>query len=380
MDNPCLLIRDPELAKLILIKDFGIWNNRTMTNNKRDDPMGSHILFLIQTADGWRDIRKKTSPVFSSGRMRLMYKLIDESGREMVDFVEDGLKETALVDIREISQKYTTDAITSTSFGINANCFKNDNAEFRQVSRRVYNWGVLERGISTTCHFIAPALVKLFHLRFVDKFSADFLRQVFWKTMKDREESKFIRNDLLDVLIEMKNKEKIDDSFKLEGDKLVAQATQFFIAGYETTSSTISFTLYELAINPSIQTKLREEVKSIEKKHGGITYESLKEMTYLDLCVKESLRMFPSVPFLDRRCNSDYQIPGTDFILDKGTAVFISNWSMQMDPQYFPNPEIYDPLRFTEENVQARPSYTYMPFGDGPRNCIGEFKDLLLIN
>ncbi|RZC41397.1 cytochrome P450 6k1, partial [Asbolus verrucosus] len=369
-DEPYLLIRDTELVKAVLVKDFAAFSNRTISDNKKDDPMGSHILFILKTPD-WRDIRKKITPVFTSGKMRWMYKLVQEAGRELADYLKKEAAKNPVVDIKEISAKYTTEAITSTSFGINANCFKNENAEFRLVSRRVLNWGHWERAISTVCYFIAPNLVKLFKLKFVDTASAEFLRDAFWRTMKERERTSFVRNDLLDILIEMKKKEEIDDPYKLEGDKLVAQATQFFMAGFETSSSAISFTLYELAVNPDIQKKLREEIISVKNKHGEFSYEALKEMRYLDMCVKETLRKYPILPFLDRRCDEDYLLPGTDVLLPKGTPVFISTWGLHFDPRYFPDPEKYEPARFAEENVQTRPQFAYLPFGEGPRNCIG---------
>ncbi|KAJ3654761.1 hypothetical protein Zmor_013929 [Zophobas morio] len=369
-DEPYLLIRDPELVKSVLVKDFALFSNRSVSDNKEVDPMGSHLLFILKTPD-WRDMRRKISPVFSSAKLKVMYDLIHEAGVEMINYLDQKVEQNPVVEIRDITGKYTTEAITSTSFGINSNCFKNEDAEFRKVSQRVLNWSIWERAISTSCYFVAPNLVKWFKLKFVDTASADFLRNAFWKTMIEREKTKFVRNDLLDILIEIKNQEDIDDPYKLEGDKLVAQATQFFLAGFETTSSAICFTLYELARHPEIQDKVRKEVQATLKKHGKITYNALKEMEYLEMCVKEALRKYPVLSFLDRRCSSDYQIPGTDVVLKKGTAVFISGWGLHYDSNYYPNPEVYDPMRFTEENMKTRPEYTFLAFGSGPRNCIG---------
>lgn len=213
-DEPYLLIRDPELVKSILVKDFAIFSNRSISESKENDPMGSHLLFLLKTPD-WRDMRRKITPVFTSGKMKNMYSLISEAGDDMVKHMVKEVGKNPEVEMREVAARYTTDAITSTSFGINANCFKNDKAEFRDVSRRVFNWSIWERSISTTCYFIAPNLVKLFKLKFIDEASAKFLREAFWKTMTDREEKQFVRNDLLDILIDIKKQEDINDSYKL---------------------------------------------------------------------------------------------------------------------------------------------------------------------
>ena len=213
-DEPYLLVRDPELVKNILVKDFDVFSNRSVFENKKDDPMGAHILFLLKTPD-WRNMRRKLSPAFSSGKMKNMYPLMGVSGKEMVEYLVEQSKSNPVIDSREVAAKYTTDVISSTSFGINANSFKYEDSEFRAVSRRVFNWAIWERAISTSFHFVAPSLVKLFKMRFVDKASSDFLREVFWRMMNERQEKKFVRNDLLDILIELKKQENIDDPYKL---------------------------------------------------------------------------------------------------------------------------------------------------------------------
>jgi cytochrome P450 family 6 len=92
----------------------------------------------------------------------------------------------------------------------------------------------------------------------------------------------------------------------------------------------------------------------------------------------ETLRKYPVVTFLDRMCSSDYTLPSASgngtVILPKGTGVYIPILALHHDPQYFPDPDKFDPERFTEENKQNRPNYTYLPFGEGPRMCIGKNK------
>jgi cytochrome P450 family 6 len=89
----------------------------------------------------------------------------------------------------------------------------------------------------------------------------------------------------------------------------------------------------------------------------------------------ESLRKYPIAPFTDRVCCNDYELPSPSgngtITLPAGTGVFVSVLGIQHDPQYFPEPEIFDPDRFTEENKRNRPKYTYIPFGEGLRMCLG---------
>lgn len=83
------------------------------------------------------------------------------------------------------------------------------------------------------------------------------------------------------------------------------------------------------------------------------------------------MRLNPPVFFLMRKANEDYVIANTNMKIDEGTSVFIPNYSFHMDAQYFPDPEKFNPDRFTKENVESRHSLTFLPFGEGPRICIG---------
>lgn len=89
--------------------------------------------------------------------------------------------------------------------------------------------------------------------------------------------------------------------------------------------------------------------------------------------VSETLRKYPVLPFLNRLCVADYQIPNTDVVIEKGTSVIIPMFGIQYDPKYFPNPDVFDPERFSENNKQNVQPFTFIPFGDGPRICIGKF-------
>ena len=94
-------------------------------------------------------------------------------------------------------------------------------------------------------------------------------------------------------------------------------------------------------------------------------------MKYLQQVVDETLRMYPPKPNVPRMCIKDYKVPGTDLVIEKGTSLLISLYGLHNDPEYFPNPEKFDPERFSEENKPKIKPYTYIPFGDGPRICIG---------
>ena len=129
--------------------------------------------------------------------------------------------------------------------------------------------------------------------------------------------------------------------------------------------------LFEFAHNQQVQEKARENVRQVLAKYNNkLTYEGVKEMDYLLMCVNESLRKYPPVHTLLRYFNKDYKIEGTKCTVKKGQLIIIPAYAVQHDPEFFPDPEVYDPDRFLPENVAKRPTCSFMPFGHGPRNCM----------
>lgn len=121
-----------------------------------------------------------------------------------------------------------------------------------------------------------------------------------------------------------------------------------------------------------MQEKTREEVQRVLTAHGGnITYDSLKEMTYLEQVVNETLRKYPPIGNLFRVANEPYQLSSLNTVLEKGTTLMIPIYSIHHDPDIYPNPDQFDPDRFTPDAINGRHSHSFLPFGDGPRNCIG---------
>jgi cytochrome P450 len=157
----------------------------------------------------------------------------------------------------------------------------------------------------------------------------------------------------------------------LTENEILAQAWIFFVAGYETTATTLSFCSYELALNPECQEKLYEEVNSAIDSKGEISYETLAKLPYLDSVISETLRLYPPVIRLEREAMTDYKLGDTGITLFKGQIVEIPTYAIHHSEEYYPNPEKFIPERFMPENRHQIIPYTFIPFGSGPRNCIG---------
>lgn len=373
-DKPFFMARDPNLIKNILVKDFNAFQDRYATADTTDR-LGYANLFLIKNP-AWKVLRTKLTPIFTSGKLKRMFELMLEVGDDLSTYLNSLSLEGNGKDMemKDLCANFTTDMIGTTAYGLRVNSINNPDTVFRKYGREIFTFD-LSRAIEFLSIFFLPSSVPYLRCKFFGRRGTQFLRSAFWDTINHRIETKAKRNDLIDLLIELREKHKDDGDlggFRFDGDDLVAQAAVFFTGGFETSSTTMSFALYELALNLDVQSRLRKEIKeAIAANDGKITYDMAMGLPYLDMVISETLRKYPPLPFLDRVSNETYKVPDSDLVLEKGTPVFISMTGLHYDPNYFPDPEKFDPERFNEENKRNRPSFVYFPFGEGPHVCIG---------
>ncbi|OXA48937.1 cytochrome P450 4c3 [Folsomia candida] len=143
-------------------------------------------------------------------------------------------------------------------------------------------------------------------------------------------------------------------------------------AGFETTASGMNYTLFLLALNPSVQEKVHFELDSIfgSDTNRDITLKDLSDMKYLEMCVNEALRIYPPVPSIVRHAQEDIPL-GNGQIAPKGAQVMILIREILRDPAHFPDPEVFNPDKFLPDECAARHLFAYIPFSSGPRNCLG---------
>ncbi|KAL7297659.1 hypothetical protein TKK_0009325 [Trichogramma kaykai] len=364
-NTPMLIVRDPDLIKDVLIKDFSSFPDRGLVSSESDDPFSQNLLNLEHKR--WRPLRNKLAPVFSSGKLKDMFYLITDCSKLFEKYVERVAESGEPIECRELTAKYTTDAIGVCAFGLNTNSLGDEDGGFRKAGRDLMSNGtknVLRRMLREW----APKLYGLLR-PLVYNGALDFFVDSMKATMEHRTNSKERRNDFVDLLMDLKN-EKFND-FEMTDSLLIAQTLIFFLAGFETSSTTISNALYELALNQEIQDKLRQEIRDTLERDGQFTYDNIKQMKYLDQVVKETLRKYPPGSFLIRAASTSYTFNGTDVTIPKDTRVMLPVWAIHNDADIYPEPEKFDPERFTEENQKSRHPMNYLPFGDGPHNCIG---------
>ncbi|KAF2882937.1 hypothetical protein ILUMI_23242 [Ignelater luminosus] len=383
--QPVLVVFDLELAKSIIIKDFSHFTDHATYSNEENDPLTGHLFSL--KGQKWKNLRVKLTPTFTSGKMKMMFQSLLDCSRELIGFMDGVSKSREPVEIKEVVGRFTTDIIGTCAFGIECNSLKNPDSEFRRYGKKVFEVGFIET-VKNLISVSAPQVLDALRIPLFSPEVAKFFIGVVKETVDSREKNNIIRNDFMHLLIQLRNNVKVRDdeipgelkSGKNENgqgstltlEEITAQAFIFFLAGFETSSTTLTFCFYELVANPEIQEKLRLEIKDVLEKHDGkLTYNAIMEMTYMDWCVNETLRKYPPLSVLDRKCTRSYKLPNSDVVIDKGVQVFIPILGIQHDPEYYPDPERFDPERFNPENTVKRHPYTWLPFGEGPRACIG---------
>ncbi|XP_046621852.1 cytochrome P450 6k1-like [Neodiprion virginianus] len=368
--RPCLIVKDPDLIRTILIKDFEAFPNRHFAKHAKRDIPGSQNLFSMNNPK-WKYVRSKITPTLTSVKLKKMVPLMIETAREMLKYIDSHPADShsrKAMKMRDTSSKYTTDIISSLAFGIQTNSFLHPEPEFRTRGRKLFDI-TLRRTLSLFVMFFFSELSDMLRTSMLGE-SEKFFRDIFWASVHAREESGKHRGDLIDSLIQLKNAEQVSD-FEFSGDHLFAQSAIFFVAGHETSSLTMAFTLFELAKNPEIQKRARQDVRYQLKKHG-VTQEAFQEMKYLNQVISETLRMYPPAPIIDRVAERDYKIPGSDLVIEKGTPVYVPLLGLHYNPKYHPEPWKFDPDRFSDERKKSLVPMTYMPFGEGPRYCVGQ--------
>lgn len=184
--------------------------------------------------------------------------------------------------------------------------------------------------------------------------------------IRDRRNQSEQTNDLLSMLMDARDEEtgeQMDD--KLLRDEVAT----LMLAGHETTANALSWTWMLLAQNPEARGKLEAELQQVLQ--GRLpTIEDIRNLHYTNQVVKESMRLYPPVSIFGREAARDCTIG--DYEVPQGTVILISQWVMHRHPKYFENPEAFIPERWTEDFEKQLPRGVYIPFGDGPRVCIGK--------
>ncbi|XP_078614494.1 cytochrome P450 3A24-like [Branchiostoma floridae x Branchiostoma japonicum] len=373
--QPILIVGDLELVKDITVKEANTFTNRRIFEGQGD--IIGNGLTILKDAD-WKRVRSAISPTFSSGKLKQMALVVERCGDNFVANLEENAKQGVGFDLKELSGAYTMDVISGTAFGVDVDSLHNPNHPFVAHAKKLFDFNLFNPFVIIL--FLFPQMgkllekfgVSLFPRKVLDFFSAAVDNVI---DMRGNNEDEAKRVDFLQLMLKAHNKEldkEVPKDVVKQGvskKEIKGNAVLFWIAGYETTANTISLTAYNLALDQEAQNKVIEEVDAIVEKRGKLDYEAVNEMHFLEMCVNETLRMFPAAQRFDRVCKEDTEVKGLH--IPAGTIVNIPAYAIHHDPEIWPEPEKFKPERFSKEEKESRDPYAYLPFGSGPRNCVG---------
>jgi len=395
--KPTLAINDVDLIKQIQVKDFNHFVDRNEVNlgksfargGKLDQIWGKSLDNVA--GDQWKKIRTTFTPIFTSGKMKIMLKFITETSKHLTNEFAENAKEGEEIDLKDAFGKFSLDALASSAFGVDAQSFTNEKSVFVKQAAEVFK----QTGMDMFAFLVklipgVPTFLEVFNINLFKPGTTKYFRDMVLKTMEVRRKSKVRRNDLIDLMLDClkedsKDSEESSNQFdkdqklnhrsveRVTDDEVVATAMVFLIAGYDTTGMTLSFFAYAMSKNPEVQERLQAEVdQAFEDNDGELPeYTAIQGLPYLDMVLMETLRMYSPVHQNSRSCTQDYTLPGTDITLRKGDFI---NWSIRglhEDPQHFSHPKQFWPEHFSKEEKASRNPYAFQAFGQGPRACIG---------
>ncbi len=385
---------------LISVKDFDHFVDRsiggtfTQFGQSKTDMVWNNFMGTLK-GDKWRHARSTFTPIFTSGKMKLMMSLVEQTCSSAMDSRMGKASDTnSLVELRDLCGEYSMKTIASCAFGLQVN-----DPKFVQNADNVFKYG-LKDGLKIAA-YMSPLkhIINALKLSVMKPTETEFFIEIIKQTLKQRRDTGMRRNDLVDLMLAALRREINNDSdlsgdeagpdtamkegqtpvmtLQEEEDMIIANAMAILVAGYDTTGNTLAFLLLELARNQEIQDRLRAEIdNAIDEgeadNNGRLPYSVIQGLEYLDMVINEGLRKYPAGALgVARLCTKDYTLPGTDLTITKGQEVQMSAYGIHFDERHYPNPSEFDPERFAKEAKAKRHPMAFLTFGQGPRSCIG---------
>nr|XP_050868697.1 cytochrome P450 6a2-like isoform X5 [Vespula vulgaris] len=378
---PGLMVQEPELVKTVLQTSFSNFHENAMKIDQEVDPLMAKNPFFTK-GEEWLVGRKRLTYAFSSMRLKILSESVRKVCKKFENYLHRKVEEDQRVEFetKDLLSRFTGEVVANAGFGIEGFCFEdNYNPQsFHEIGKKIFQTTWFH-GTLQSIMFFLPFLNNYLKIRLIPKDIDHFFRTIVRQVIEKRREETEKRNDFFQLMADLEKSE----GQKFDEESLAAHALSFFFDGYETSASTLSFICFELSIHNEIQEKLRNEIRNVLAKHKGeITYDSLKDMTYLDQVISESQRMHTLLDIMGRMCTNTIELKGNDGLtckVEPGTKIIIPIHSMQRDPRYWTNPEAFDPDRWNEERKGSINKYCFLPFGEGPRICVGLRMGLLQV-
>uniref|UniRef100_A0A1B0CII4 Cytochrome n=1 Tax=Lutzomyia longipalpis TaxID=7200 RepID=A0A1B0CII4_LUTLO len=205
--RPILFVRNSDLCRNILIKDFQSFHDRGVYVNEKKDPLSGHLFSL--SGEKWKQLRAKLTPAFTSGRLKAMFQTLIDCGVNLEEFINVQADQGTEIEMRDLMARYTTTVIASVGFGIEEDSIVQPNAPFRMNGRKVFA-PTLKNGLRNMLFLMAPKVAKMISLKTVDNDYEDFIFSMVKQSIDYREKSGIQRKDFIQLLLQLRNTGKVD--------------------------------------------------------------------------------------------------------------------------------------------------------------------------
>ncbi|KAK5646201.1 hypothetical protein RI129_004665 [Pyrocoelia pectoralis] len=310
--------------------------------------VGNTFQFLGSSGDKWHTRRKMLTPAFHFNIIQQFFKCFVDHSEQLVERLQE-----------ECTKPYTDIPPLVTQMGQLLSVrigrpwlFLNCIYQFTAIKKE-------QNLLINTLHKFSKSVI--------ENRKQSFAESDLYVDSNDEQFGSKKRLAMLDLLLTLKN-----SGVQISDEGIREEVDTFMFEGHDTTSAGISFALILIANHPNVQEKLAEEIKSVMNgSDRSFLFSDIQQMHYLELVVKECLRLYPSVPSIGRKTDYDI-VTSTGYLIPKDTIVGVHIYSLHHNPIFYPNPEKFDPDRFLPENTKGRHPFSYIPFSAGPRNCIGQ--------
>ncbi|KAJ8721677.1 hypothetical protein PYW07_002452 [Mythimna separata] len=329
---------------------------------------------LVSNGDKWHRRRKMLTPAFHFKILNKYFSIFCQHTQTLLGTIENEL-DKGKIDLSPMISKAALHTMCETALGVNVHEIPSIDSYIQSIHK--VGDCIVQRMIKPW--YIVDSIYKLSYTARQEKCVIsdlhNFTKQIIQRRRKNRNGSNTINvkennvNEvdatMLDLLLDEEAKGTINDKGVQE------EVDTLLFEGHDTTATALTFMMMRIANEPDIQDSIYEELQSIfEDSQRSPTIEDLSKMKYLECCIKESMRLYPSVPFISRNITKEVVIAG--YTIPKNTFVNIHVFDIHRDPEVYPEPEKFRPERFLPQNTVGRNPYSYIPFSAGPRNCIGQ--------
>ncbi|OEK09204.1 cytochrome P450 [Flavivirga aquatica] len=345
-----ILTRDAKITKHILQKKHKSYYKSKIQTTYLSKYVGYGL--LTSSGDYWLKQRRLIQPAFHKEKIQNLVEIIDNTIKNQVNEIKDN----GLIDLYPIMNELAFEVVAKSLFNFSTNTDTLKRLQFIIEKLQLFIVKELRMPYKKLWYILKGDI--RYHMKLVKES-----RIIINTIINQRRDSKGTHDDLLDMLLHA----QYEDGTTMTNEQLIDEILILFVAGHETTANALTFTLKLLAQNKAALSKVEEEISVVSTKKVT-PLEEVSQLNYIKCCVEESLRLYPPAWITDRVNIEDDVME--EYSLKKGTIIGASIYELHRNKKYWESPDEFIPERFLEENRKQIMSY-YMPFGAGPRMCIG---------